>query len=151
MLNQPTSSPMMTRMLGLRCGCCCADAGMTAAIKAASDATRPNQIVLVVLMLRSSVGYRGWAGSLRPIAVAPSARRGIGGDLELRLETGSHHAGLVDVRTRYHVGLVGILQVGLPDAPPDGGIPCRAVLRPSLRRKGNDGKRDLQRKKMPAH
>src|SRR6516164_6738344 len=37
-LNQPTSSPMMTRMLGL---CCCAHTGAPANIKEASIASRP--------------------------------------------------------------------------------------------------------------
>src|SRR5215472_1845019 len=55
MLNQPTSSPMMTRMLGglccCGCGCggCCAAAGVLAIVIAAMDASRPSQMVLLML------------------------------------------------------------------------------------------------------
>src|SRR5215467_6100705 len=66
MLNQPTSSPMMTRMLGglcccCCCGCCCcggrgcgcggccAAAGVLAIVIAAMDASRPSQMVLLML------------------------------------------------------------------------------------------------------
>src|SRR5262245_15441304 len=41
MLNQPTSSLMMNRMLGLRC-CCCASVGMVNAVMVATRAARPN-------------------------------------------------------------------------------------------------------------
>src|SRR5262245_37104785 len=43
------SSPMMKRMLGFCC--CCAAAGTHAAITAESDASKPSQMVLVVLMV----------------------------------------------------------------------------------------------------
>src|SRR5262249_10281538 len=46
MLNQPTSSPMMTRMLGF----CCAAAGTLAAIKHASNASGPSLRSLLMLM-----------------------------------------------------------------------------------------------------
>src|SRR5215471_1302177 len=48
MLNHPTSSPIMTRMLGLRC--CCAAAGAIAAAMAANSASRPSERRRVVLM-----------------------------------------------------------------------------------------------------
>src|SRR5271165_6907782 len=46
------SSPMMKRMLGLACGCCAA-AGVPATVMAADNASRPNQIFLSTLMVRS--------------------------------------------------------------------------------------------------
>src|SRR5262245_9870262 len=54
MLNQPTSSPMMTTMLGLRC---CAAAGRLHAVKIASKASVTSQIGLVafITLLRWAV------------------------------------------------------------------------------------------------
>src|SRR5690348_16779050 len=49
MLNQPTSSPMMTRMFGRRC-CCCASAGTLAVAAATRPASSPRQQYLVVLI-----------------------------------------------------------------------------------------------------
>src|SRR5262245_1296776 len=45
---QPMSSPMMNRMLGF-CSCCAA-AGALAAIAATSEASKPNQEFLVMLL-----------------------------------------------------------------------------------------------------
>src|SRR5712692_9933627 len=49
MLNQPTSSPMMTRMFGFRG--CCAEAGAFATIIAVSNVSRPIQISLAIFMI----------------------------------------------------------------------------------------------------
>src|SRR5215470_19762356 len=74
-LNQPTSSPMMTRMFGGLC-CCCAAAGTLAAVTATNDASRPRRNVLVILMARFlSSGCPNWAGSRRPVTVASNVRR----------------------------------------------------------------------------
>src|SRR5215467_12029720 len=48
MLNQPTSSPMMTRMFGGRC-CCCANACVPAAVIATTPASRPRHIRRVLM------------------------------------------------------------------------------------------------------
>src|SRR5262245_65123526 len=75
MLNQPTSSPMMTRMFGGLC-CCCATAGALAAVMATNDESRPRQNVLVILMAGFlSSGCPNWAGSRRPVTITPHVRR----------------------------------------------------------------------------
>src|SRR5262249_30815850 len=50
MLNQPTSSPMMTRMLGLRCCCCCAAVGILATNTARNDPIKLSQSFRLILM-----------------------------------------------------------------------------------------------------
>src|SRR5262249_3691317 len=63
MLNQPTSSPMITRIFGLLC-CCCADTGALTDTKTTNDANAPSQRVLVMLIIAPSVfDYLGWAHS----------------------------------------------------------------------------------------
>src|SRR5215471_10164445 len=62
MLNQPTSSPMITRMFGLRC-CCCAAAGKIVTVTAINSDRRQSQILLPPVMselpfLRSWREYR---------------------------------------------------------------------------------------------
>src|SRR5215470_5714024 len=49
MLNQPTSSPMITRMFGLRC-CCCAAAGKIITVTAINSDRRQSQILLPPVM-----------------------------------------------------------------------------------------------------
>src|SRR5215470_17647388 len=55
MLNQPTSSPMMTRMFGGRC-CCCANACVPAAIIATTPASRPRHIRLALMSTPPRLG-----------------------------------------------------------------------------------------------
>src|SRR6476620_4384800 len=49
MLNQPTSSPMITRIFGLRC-CCCAAAGKIVTVTAINSDRKPSQILLPAVM-----------------------------------------------------------------------------------------------------
>src|SRR5262249_25784338 len=56
----------------------------------------------------------------------------------LRLKARGNHAGLVHVGPLHLLLLVGILEGCLSNALADGGIPCRAVLRRSRRRKAGD-------------
>src|SRR5215510_14442173 len=60
---QPMSSPMMNRMLGF-CSCCAA-AGALAAIAATSEASKPNQEFLVMLLPLD------FFESLSPLGCAP--------------------------------------------------------------------------------
>src|SRR5215475_6872951 len=55
MLNQPTSSPMMTRMFGGRC-CCCASACVPAAVIATKPASRPRHIRRVLMSTPPRLG-----------------------------------------------------------------------------------------------
>src|SRR5262249_27672283 len=99
MLNQPTSSPMITRMLGGRCCCCCcccccvcccccgcgcgsgtrccccAAVGMLAAIIAANEASAPSQMGLIV-RCALKLGCPRRAGSLLPKSRAVSVDLG---------------------------------------------------------------------------
>src|SRR5215831_11977576 len=75
MLNQPTSSPMMTRMFVGLC-CCCAAAGTLVAVMAANDARRPRHKFLVILMVCFlSSGCPNRVGSRRPVTITPNVRR----------------------------------------------------------------------------
>src|SRR5260370_12024237 len=56
MFHMPMSSPMMTTMLGF-CACC-AVAGALVIVTAASEANKPNQIVLLKLMMLSLLTAR---------------------------------------------------------------------------------------------
>src|SRR5262245_44681487 len=56
MLNQPTSSPMMTRMFGGRCCCCCANACVPAAVIATTPASRPRHIRRVLMSTPPRLG-----------------------------------------------------------------------------------------------
>src|SRR5262245_58221801 len=78
------------------------------------------------------------------------ARRA-GAEEALRLKARGNHAGLVHVGPLHLLFLVGILEVRLSNALADGGIPRRAVLRRSRRRKAGDGEHNGQRKKIGVH
>src|SRR4029078_5367141 len=54
MLNQPTSSPMMTRMLGLRCCCCWAATGALATKIARNDPITLTHSLLLTVMMHSN-------------------------------------------------------------------------------------------------
>src|SRR5215471_17701820 len=81
-LNQPTSSPMMTRMFGGRC-CCCADAGVSSA--EATNAAKESQTVLLLCMpLSCCCNLRCGRPVGRPLERARQAvliARGAGGRL----------------------------------------------------------------------
>src|SRR6476659_1508894 len=58
MLNQPTSSPMITRIFGLRC-CCCAAAGrIVIVMERNSDAKTSQNCLLGIMMCCPSEGSR---------------------------------------------------------------------------------------------
>src|SRR5262249_21492946 len=59
MLNQPTSSPMITTIFGLRC-CCCAAAGKIVTVTAINSDRRPSQILLPAVMSECLRFLRSW-------------------------------------------------------------------------------------------
>src|SRR5215813_10815225 len=59
MLNQPTSSPMITTIFGLRC-CCCAAAGKIVTTTAINSDRRPSQILLPAAMSECLRFLRKW-------------------------------------------------------------------------------------------
>src|SRR6516225_7508935 len=70
MLNQPTSSPMMTRILGF--WPCWAEAGMLAIVVVVLNTTRAPQIVLNRLMVASSMAAAdAWAAAFAPLHPRP--------------------------------------------------------------------------------
>jgi hypothetical protein len=76
-------------------------------------------------------------GRYQPLAIG-SSQLGRRKPQSLRLIAGSNHAGLVDVCPLDLLFFVGILQVGHSNAPANGVVPSRAILRRSLRCKGSD-------------
>src|SRR5262249_41062971 len=60
---QPISSPMMKRMLGFDCGCCCARAGKPASTTNVNGANRPIAAFLNIMALPSD---RNCSASKRP-------------------------------------------------------------------------------------
>src|SRR6266511_2697473 len=86
-------------------------------------------------------------GRYQPLAIG-SSQLGRRKPQSLRLIAGSNHAGLVDVCPLDLLFFVGILQMGYSNAPANGGVPSRGILRRSLRCKGSDRDHDRQRKKI---
>src|SRR5262245_39842178 len=67
MLNQPTSSPMITTIFGLRC-CCCAAAGKIVTNTAINSDRRPSQILLPAVMSECLGFLRSWREFYRRFA-----------------------------------------------------------------------------------